>query len=340
VPTYNRRAKLARCLASLAAQTVPMEEFEVVIVDDGSTDDTAAFLREGSFPFRTTLLAQKNAGAGAARRLGVEEARAPLLLFANDDTLAAPELVAEHLRLQQDLHEACFAVLGTFEYEPAAARRALTYFVNATHYLFPQASMVPDVYYGPSQFVTCNLSIRRDAVLAARSFDPAFRVAEDTDLGLRLAALGVQVIHHPAARAWHDHLELTVAELVRRARSYGPAWLRLLEKHPALSLSQLGVELRPPVKASDVARVREALAPRRAQVDEIVDVLSRQDGYDFEALLAKGTGPGSAAMKVIQTFGQTLPMVHWFHVLDALCEAWEAGRVRAGRTAASLAASP
>lgn len=335
LPTYNRKATLARCLEALAAQTLPADRFEVVVVDDGSTDGTAEALGRRATPFALTVVTQPNAGAGAARRLGVERARGAYLLLINDDTIADPRLLAEHLRLQQELHGGCFAVLGAFAHGPAGEGRALTWFADRSPMIFPQVAMRPDAYHGAGELVTCNLSIRRDAVLAAGSFDPALRVGEDSELGLRLAALGVCVLYAPSARALHDHLDLTVADLVRRARAYGPAWLRILEKHPGQCLQRLGLEVRAPVTDAVVARIRAALAPLRPQAEEMVAALKAQEALDFGQVLALGTAPGSPADKLRRFLHQVLPPVHWFHVLDGLCDAWEA-RAAAGATAGLL----
>lgn len=323
IPTYNRKTTLRRCLDALVAQTLPADEFEVVIVDDGSTDDTQAFLKKVETPFRLVRLQQKNQGAGAARRLAVEHARGEYLLLMNDDTIAFPDLLQEHLSIQRRHHASCFAVLGTFDYERAARRRALTYFLSTDPFMFPQKNMHEEWYYGHTHFITCNLSIRRDAVLACGSFDAAFRLGEDTELGIRMASGGSKVIYHPQARAWHDHLEMNMAGMVRRSKAYGPVYLRLLSKHPTLRITHPGIDLKAPITAADIEKVRETLAGQRAQVEEMVNALAQYDNRDFEPFFATRSGNGSAAEMIVNLFHQAIPQVHWFHVFDGLCEAWQ-----------------
>ena len=324
IPTFNRKAKLERCMQALAAQTLGADEFEVIVVDDGSTDDTQESLRKQTTPFRLSHFQQKNQGAGAARRFGVEQARGEYLLLMNDDTIADVNLLQEHLALQRRHHDSCFAVLGTFEYERPARHRALTHFLSTDPFMFPQKNMHPDWYYGHAHFVTCNLSVRRDAVLACGSFDPAFRLGEDTELGLRMATKGSKVLFHPQARAWHDHLDITVADLVRRAKAYGPVYLHLLEKYPALRISQPGMELKAPLNASQIERIRETLSKQRAQIEETVVALAQYDNKDFEPFFARRSGEGTAADMIVNLFHQAIPQVHWFYVFDGLCEAWSA----------------
>jgi hypothetical protein len=242
----------------------------------------------------------------------------------NDDTIADPELLQEHLVMQRRHHDSCFAVLGTFEYERAARRRALTHFLSTDPFMFPQKNMHVDWYYGHTYFVTCNLSVRRDAVLACGSFDPEFRLGEDTELGLRMATKGSKVLFHPQARAWHDHLEMTVADMVRRAKAYGPVYLRLLEKYPAIRITQPGFELKAPVSADGIERIRETLGKQRAQIEETVVALAQYDDKDFEPFFARRSGDGTAADIIVNLFHQALPQVHWFYVFDSVCEAWSA----------------
>src|SRR5206468_2814996 len=85
-------------LGALSFQTLPASCYEVVVIDDGSTDGTEDLCRTGAYPFgEIRYVRQKNGGAGSARRAGVEAARGKYLLFLNDDTVATPTLLAEHL---------------------------------------------------------------------------------------------------------------------------------------------------------------------------------------------------------------------------------------------------
>src|SRR4051794_3983148 len=97
VPTFNRRAGLERLLRALAIQTYPADLFEVVVVDDGSTDGTYAHLRRLVLPFTSRYYRQRNQGPAAARNLGVHHARGRLLVFLDDDVAPVRSLLAEYV---------------------------------------------------------------------------------------------------------------------------------------------------------------------------------------------------------------------------------------------------
>src|SRR5215831_17735767 len=97
VPSYNRLASLERLLSSLERQTVPHDEFEVVVVDDGSTDGTFDALQRRQTSITLRVCQQANAGPAAARNRGVREARAELILFLDDDVVPIDGLIAMHL---------------------------------------------------------------------------------------------------------------------------------------------------------------------------------------------------------------------------------------------------
>jgi len=139
-----------------------------------------------------------------------------------------------------------------------------------------------------------------------------------------MSTKGSKVLFHPQARAWHDHLDITVADLVRRAKAYGPVYLRLLEKYPALRISQPGMELKAPLNASQIERIRETLSKQCAQIEETVVALAQYDNKDFEPFFARRSGEGTAADVIVNLFHQAIPQVHWFYVFDGLCEAWSA----------------
>lgn len=321
VPTFNRRPKLALCLAALQAQTLPHGYFEVIVVDDGSNDGTELYVQSLKTDFALRYLRQKNAGAGAARRKGVEKATGKYLVLINDDTIAHPEMLTEHLRVQRAYTNIRMAVLGNFQYSSEASRRALTEFLSTREFMFPQAQMHAGSFYNFNHFITCNLSVRRDLVLAVGSFDPEFRVGEDTDLGFRLEGrAGAQVLYHPAAEARHEHLEIGMAAMVARAKAYGPAYLRLFEKYPPLlSAIRLPVAI-DQLDGTAVDRVREHLHRRRPEIESAVKALAQYDDIDFNLLSGKLIGNTPAKRAVLDMFAKAIPAVHWFYVLESLAD--------------------
>ncbi len=320
IPTYNRRGTLAVCLANLEAQSLPADRFEVIVVDDGSTDGTEDLCR--AFPpiFRLEYIRQQNAGAGAARRVGVARSGGEYLLLINDDTIATPNLLAEHLRLQDEHRLEKIAVLGDFPYPGEARERALTHFLSTHPFLFPQVSLSPGVHSKNAYFIACNLSVRRDAVLGVGSFDPRFRVAEDTELGVRLRAAGYQVLYHPKALAVHDHLRMTSDDLVRRAETYGRTQLLLFRKHPHL----LGNGIGPFGRLDDTAidRIRDGVERQRDDVQAGLQALQKLDHFDLTPYFQTSNGERSPADQIMDTVARIVPVVFWFFLYKGFLAAW------------------
>jgi glycosyltransferase involved in cell wall biosynthesis len=342
VPTYNRAVVLRECLQALDRQSLDPAEFEVIVVDDGSNDETARVLQAVKPNYVLQCLRQPNAGIGAARRAGVQQAQGRYLLLINDDTIAAPELLTEHLRVLEAYAEHKVAVLGNFHYPPGARKRALTQFLATSTFMFPQRSMHAGEAYDCSQLVTCNLSVPRAAVLAAGSFTGRLPVGEDTELGFRLRQHGFRVLFHPDAHAWHHHLQVTIASLVSRARQYGPVYLYLLRNYP---------ELRPlmPVpftdlQAGDRHRVLDYLEQRRGEIAPAAAALAKYDDVDFEPFYEMDWDGRPAAEVILTLFGAALPKVYWFYVYESLLGAWQqemnAPLAAAGTSGAGVEGAP
>ena len=105
IPLYNKGPYILRALNSIAKQRY--QDFAVVVVDDGSTDNSAA-LAEGFGDHRVRVIHQKNAGPGAARNRGLAEARSPLIAFLDADDEWMPEYLEVAVRtLEQNLHLGC-----------------------------------------------------------------------------------------------------------------------------------------------------------------------------------------------------------------------------------------
>jgi glycosyltransferase involved in cell wall biosynthesis len=101
IPTYNRKQVLLMCLNYLKQQTCPASRFEVIVAVDGSTDGTKEYIESNEFPFALKIVEQVNSGPAAARNLGARNASGEYLLFLDDDILATPDLIAEHLSIHK-----------------------------------------------------------------------------------------------------------------------------------------------------------------------------------------------------------------------------------------------
>lgn len=101
MPTFNKKERLELSIESFEYQTIPPNSFELIIVDDGSSDGTEDMLKgmQRSFPLR--YIKKKNEGRSAARNLGIEAARAKLIIFCDDDLIVAPTFVEEHIKAHE-----------------------------------------------------------------------------------------------------------------------------------------------------------------------------------------------------------------------------------------------
>lgn len=201
VPTFGRRASLFRLLDALGTQSYPLNDLEVIIVDDGSSDGTLERLAVAEPPFRLSVLSQRHAGPAAARNRGVNAARGELVVFFDDDVVPAPSAIAMHVAAHQRSHDS--VVVGPML--PPEGWPRPSWIRWEEHKLRRQydAMLAGQYPCTPRQFFTANASVPRSWVVAAGGFDVAFPRAEDVELGYRLEALGVHFVFEPAASVRH-----------------------------------------------------------------------------------------------------------------------------------------
>jgi GT2 family glycosyltransferase len=207
IPTFNRRASVARLLDGLCQQTCPTEQFEVVVVDDGSTDETRAYLSSRQTPFALDVVPQLHRGAGAARNLGVSQAKGEIVLFLDDDVVPAPNLVERHVCDHQANPDA--VVIGPMLPPSDWPRPAWVRWEEEKLERQYHAMRAGQYACTARQFYTANASLRRTQFLAAGGFDPLFARAEDVELGYRLQQRGARfvfdqhaVVRHFASRSF------------------------------------------------------------------------------------------------------------------------------------------
>jgi glycosyltransferase involved in cell wall biosynthesis len=241
VPTYNRAPVLAKCLRALEAQRSAAGEFEVLVCDDGSPGDTREVVESCSArgSLAVHYLRQPNSGANAARNRAARAAQAPLLLFINDDTIAVPEMIAEHLKGHREFPDPRVAVLGRVTVSPDLpySRLALLHLDRAFAALAGRTELDWRFFY------TCNVSLKKALLEQGGYFEEGIRYHEDLELAERLSHHGLRVVYRAAALGHHDHL-MTEEEFLAVARREARALTVWARKSPHLIplLAEFGFE--------------------------------------------------------------------------------------------------
>ncbi|QDV05491.1 Chondroitin synthase [Planctomycetes bacterium Poly30] len=308
--TYQRKETLLRCLASFENQTA-VGRYEILVVNDGATDGTKEALDrwEAKVPLR--ILHRENGGLAAARNTGLREARGEYVLLVNDDTIASPELVAQHLAAHAK-YGPNRAVLGTFEQPRAALDNALMRVIEETTLVFCYQGLDPNRLHDWNRFWTCNVSVSLEDVRRVGLFDESFRHygCEDTDLAYRLEKeCGTRVVYAPLARAEHEHI-LTFQDLRHRSRTVSSAYVRFFAKHPeALTHPSWRHLSQHSVAAKEEMLVRTL--PDRARAEAFAEELSRIDLGDLERAGPEGFELADAIVARLKAYLAELNFLWW-----------------------------
>jgi glycosyltransferase involved in cell wall biosynthesis len=231
IPTYNRLPILRKCLRALEQQRLvaPVTGHEVVLVDDGSTDDTVAWLADhaGEFP-HLRLIRQDHGGPAAGRNRGVEAARGDVIVFIDSDLVVTPGFLMAH------------ATALAADWRRRGDRLSFTYgaVVNTADFEDPtrERHKLRDLSW--AYFATGNVAIEKQLLERAGLFDTGFRLYgwEDLELGERLRRLGVRLVRCPGAVGYHWHPPLSLAQipdLVRVEHERARMGLVFYRKHPS-----------------------------------------------------------------------------------------------------------
>ncbi len=224
IPTKDRKTALAQTLAALEAQRTPAT-LEVIVVDNGSTDETPAMVREqaqsGSIPIR--LLAHPRGGPAGARNTGIEAADGEIIVLLGDDTEASdPELIEAHMALHAARPEDSYAVLGRITWSPRSPVTPFMHWLENGGPQFHFAQLAPGPVDASKYFYSSHVSLKRSILERVGGFDVRFPSAavEDTELGVRLADAGLELDYHPELLVLHDH-PTTLEQSLRRAVTVG-----------------------------------------------------------------------------------------------------------------------
>jgi peptidoglycan/xylan/chitin deacetylase (PgdA/CDA1 family)/GT2 family glycosyltransferase len=232
IATYNRCALLKRTLPPLLAQQFPKDQYEVVVVVDGSTDGTLEYLRGLSGHNNLRILEQPNRGQAAAINAGLNAARGDLVLFLDDDILCGPTLVSEHASLPRN-GKACLAFGPVFVAQEGRDALATDWAKTFCDQFFENK-----VNEAPEQgwcgcMASANSSLPREVAISIGGLDETFSRGNDVEVGFRLLKAGYRFIYEPKAIT-HQIFKKSSREIIEDAAGEGVAEIRLSRKYPEL----------------------------------------------------------------------------------------------------------
>ena len=230
IPTYNRLPILEKCLRALERQRLeaPISAYEVVVVDDGSTDDTVNWLQRHAAQLpHVRLVQQDHGGPAEGRNRGVDHARGDVIVFIDSDLVVTDTFLISHARRleqtwQQRGDRLCFtygAVINTANFDDPTS----------------EPHKLRDLSW--AYFATGNVAIDREVLERSGLFDTRFRLYgwEDLELGERLRRMGVVLVRCPEAVGYHWHPPLSLEQVPRLLAVAGErAKMRLVfsRQHP------------------------------------------------------------------------------------------------------------
>ena len=238
IPTYNRKPILEKCLRALARQTFCSElvdGYEVIVVDDGSTDTTVSWLKSHTLDLpRVRLIEQSHRGPAAARNLGVAEAVGDTIIFIDSDLVVLDEFLQSHAA----------ALIGG--QKQCGSDRVFTYgrVVNTCNFENPTAEPYKITDFSAAYFATGNVAIARHWLEEAGLFDTQFQLYgwEDLELGVRLKQLDLTLIKCPKAVGYHWHPPFSLDQipgLIDKEIQRGRMGVLFYQKHPTWNVRMM-----------------------------------------------------------------------------------------------------
>lgn len=234
IPTYNRQQKLQNCLVSISKQTISMSDIEIHVIDDGSNDQTEQMVKNFKNEYQMDVHYYKinHKGPATARNVGLSNATGVIILFLDDDIVATPDLMAEHIDWHTKKYpEDNVAVLGYITYLPGIKIHRIMQYADDTglQFGFGQITDPNNVPY--NFFYTANISLKK-RFISGFFFDEKFPFAamEDIELSYRLKEKGLKTVFNKSAHVFHD-TKFGYSQFQKRLRKSAYSNMIFIQKH-------------------------------------------------------------------------------------------------------------
>ncbi len=231
IPTYNRKPILEKCLFALENQKLKDRNinYEIVVVDDGSTDGTSIWIRNNKEILPHVVLYEQNHGGPAlGRNLGVIKSKYEIIIFIDSDLVVLEDFIACHLEKLQS-----FWIRN--------GRKCFTYgsVINTSNFHNPHKEKYKLLDSSFAYFATGNVAISKELLLGIGLFDTSFSLYgwEDLELGERLRKIGTKLIKCPKAVGFHWHPAFDcnqIESLVTQEKERAKMAIVFFKKHPNL----------------------------------------------------------------------------------------------------------
>jgi glycosyltransferase involved in cell wall biosynthesis len=252
VPMYNRCDDSIRCIESLINQNFSFNEFEVLLIDDGSNDDTEAKVKAKIKNYTNIFYIknENNLGRVLTRNIGIQKSRGYILIFLDNDMIVNPDFVKAHVEAHSKLGGFKKAVIGNIFYPDYALvksnfgryiqSRAVGYRKKDKYLIRNNLQFNIEGKY----FAGGNSSCPRDIVIGIGSFDKEFEKygGEDEYFGYKLTKFGVKIVYEEMAKSLHNDNNVGPEFWSRKYIEYGKyAFSNMLDKPDYLATSSLSL---------------------------------------------------------------------------------------------------
>ncbi len=245
IPTYNRCEILKLCLQKLCNQTLAKDKYEIIIVDDGSQDETKKVTEKAlqTSGIKWKYFFQENQGQGIARNLGIKKANGNVIAFIGDDIIVDKHFLEEHLRMHKKFDQTNVGVLGFIDWHPdLKITPFMEWLTNGSSifgkfggHQFAFEKLQGKKWTDYNFFYTSNISLKKE-LLQKHQFDTSFQNYgwEDIELGYRLTKEeNLQLRYNPHAIGYHHH-QMDETSLAPRMRMIGKSSHIFHQKYPEL----------------------------------------------------------------------------------------------------------